>query len=239
MRILLFDIDGTLLLTNGGGNGALQLAIENEFGLASACTNIDFSGRTDRSLLVEILQRNGLESSHENQTRLRGCYADVFPEVLRQRGGRVLPGATDLLHRLSHRPELLCYVMTGNLQETATQKLRHFGLDQFFRGVFGGDHDHERDHLARRTADALVDRYGDSATDDMIVVGDTPADIRCGHAIGAKVVAVCTGNFDRDSLEAEHPMSVHDDMSDVTAIYEILTAKRCAAECESESSETQ
>lgn len=223
MRTLLFDIDGTLLLTNRGGSGAIKIAIEQEFGVENARTDVDFSGRTDRSLLVEILQRNGLPTSDEYQNRLGECYKSLLPSVLNRRGGHVMPGAIELLNRLSRETDLRCYVMTGNLQETATQKLDYFQMLHFFRGVFGGDHDHDRNRLAERTAAALRDRYGDTASEDVVVIGDTPADIRCGHSIGAKVIAVCTGNHDREELELENPLSVLDDMSDVSAIFDLLT----------------
>ena len=222
MRTLLFDIDGTLLMTNGGGSGALKLAIQQEFGLDSVCTDVTYSGRTDRSLLPELLERNGLPSDNEHLQRLGNRYTELFPEVLSRRGGIVQPGTVDLLSRLSGQSNLRCYVMTGNLVATATQKLEHFGLLSFFRGIFGGDHDSQRKGLAERTASVIRDRYGDSATDDMVVIGDTPADVLCGHAIGAKVVAVCTGFHDRAALEAENPMSVHDDFADVEKIFNLL-----------------
>ena len=113
---LLFDIDGTLLMTNGGGGGALKLAIQQEFGLDSACTNVNFSGRTDRSLLAELLERNRLPSDNEDRERLRDRYTTLLPAVLSRRGGTVLPGTVDLLGRLSGESNLRCYVMTGNLQ---------------------------------------------------------------------------------------------------------------------------
>jgi phosphoglycolate phosphatase len=222
MRILLFDIDGTLLLTNRGGSGALKLAMEQEFGIAVARTDINFSGRTDRSLLFEILQRNGLPSSDEFQTRLANVYIQLLPEVLRQHGGQVMPGAIELLEQLSNRPDLGCYVMTGNMHQTANLKLAHFGMLHYFRGVFGGDHDHERNDLAKRTATLLRDRYGASALQDVVVIGDTPADIQCGHAIGAKVVAVCTGAHSREELQRDRPLAVVDDMSDLATMLELL-----------------
>lgn len=222
MRTLLFDIDGTLLLTNGGGSGALKLAIEDEFGVGSACTDVDYSGRTDRSLLPELLERNGIPSDDEHIERLGRRYTELLPEVLSDRGGRVLPGTVELLRRLTDETDLRCYVMTGNLKATATQKLHHFRLLDYFRGVFGGDHDTLRQGLAKRTASTIRQRYGESASDDMVVIGDTPADVQCGHAIGAKVVAVCTGFHDRDALQAESPMSVHDDFSNVDHIFDLL-----------------
>ncbi len=184
--------------------------------------DLRFAGRTDRSLLVEILERNGLPPTIEYQKRLESVYTRLLPEVLRKNGGRLMPGTIDLLERISNETQVRCYVMTGNLHETATHKLNHFGLTHYFRGIFGGDHDQERNDLAIRTADALRDRYGEDATEDVVVIGDTPADIHCGHAIGAKVVAVCTGFYDRAALEAENPMIVLDDMSDVPTIFDLL-----------------
>lgn len=224
MRTLLFDIDGTLLLTNGGGSGALQLAMEREFDLESARTDIQFSGRTDRAILVELLQRNNLPADEDHVARLRECYTRMLPEVLERRGGRVLPGAVDLLEKLTAHPKSRCHVMTGNLQETAHRKLDHFGLLHFFERIFGGDHDHERTRLAERTVESLRQLDGEHATRDVVVIGDTPEDIRCGRAIGAEVVAVCTGNYDREQLEAEQPDSLHDDLSDVAKIFDLLVA---------------
>ncbi len=226
MRILLFDIDGTLLLTNGGGSGALRIAIEQEFGIAAACTNISFSGRTDRSLFAELLERNRLPTDSDHEQRLRARYTAVLPSVLSQRGGQVLPGAAELLDRLSGEPNIRCYVMTGNLQETATRKLEYFDLLRRVRGVFGGDSDFDRNDLARRSAEILGRRYGAHALQDMIVIGDSPADVRCGHAIGARVVAVCTGEHDRKTLEAENPMHVENDLSDVDRVFEMLVGDR-------------
>lgn len=223
MRTLLFDIDGTLLLTNRGGGRALTLAIEQEFEIANVCMDIHFSGRTDRSLLIEILQQNGLPTSDNDQCRLRDVYTELLPKVLDECGGRILPGVVELLERISSRSDLHCYVMTGNLLETAKHKLNHFGLSHYFRGIFGGDHDCNRDHLARRTLEALHDRHCETAIDDIIVIGDTPEDIRCGHAIGARVLAVCTGSHDREALEADRPMAVVDDLSDVSSVFDLLT----------------
>ncbi|MFK8114172.1 MAG: HAD family hydrolase [Rubripirellula sp.] len=222
MRTLLFDIDGTLLLTNSGGKGALDLAFIDEFGVTDAKTDIQYAGRTDRSILSELLKRNQLPDDAHHRDRLQQRYQGFLPEELKRRGGRVLPGVVPLLSELSQQNNLLCLVMTGNLQHTATLKLDHFGLSHYFRGVYGGDHDSHRDDLAKRTATEIASEHGEVATQDMIVIGDTPDDVRCGHAIGAKVLAVCTGSYDRETLEKESPMSVHDDLSDVQALLGLL-----------------
>ncbi len=222
MRILLFDIDGTLLLTDGGGKFALQAAIEEEFAVSSPCTDISFSGRTDRALLAELLRLNDLPDDEDHQNRLGARYVSILPSVLAQRGGRVLPGVAELLSRLTRCDDVGCYVMTGNLHRSATHKLAHFDLLCCVRGIFGGDRDLHREDLARRSAAVLQQRYGGQAIEETIVIGDTPADVRCGHAIGARVVAVCTGFFDRQELEAESPMCVEDDLSDVDRLLKLL-----------------
>ncbi len=224
MRALLFDIDGTLLVTDDGGKAALEAALTDEFDLTSADVSISFAGRTDRSLFSELLERNRLSTSQRNQTRLSERYSTYLPDVLARRGGEVLPGVIELLDKIVTQPDYLCYAMTGNLEETATHKLNHFGLSHYFQGVFGGDHDVEREDLARRTAAELRNRHGEQHLTEMIVIGDTPHDIRCGHAIGARVVAVCTGSYDRVTLESENPSAVCDDFADANAIHDLLTA---------------
>ena len=224
MRVLLFDIDGTLLVTDDGGKIALEAALADEFELSEVDVAISFAGRTDRSLLRELLERNQLDVSERNQNRLAKRYSAYLPKILAQCGGEILPGVTDLLENVAAQDDLLCYVMTGNLRETATHKLNHFGLTRYFQSVFGGDHDSERDDLARRTAADLRDRHGEQELGEVIVIGDTPHDIRCGHAIGARVVAVCTGSYDRSALEAENPAAVLDDFADATAIHNLLTS---------------
>ena len=222
MRILLFDIDGTLLLTNRGGQSALENAMREEFGLPAPCADIHYGGRTDRSIIAELLSRNQLEQSEQNHQRLIQTYQSYLPGLLRDRGGQILPGARELLERLQQPEHLMCYVMTGNLHATATAKLKHFELDHYFCDLFGGDHDHERNDLAARTAEELSNRHGADALSDVIVIGDTPADIGCGHSIGAEVVAVCTGSYDRDALEAENPLAVLDDLSDTQRVMDLL-----------------
>jgi phosphoglycolate phosphatase len=223
MRTLLFDIDGTLLMTNGGGQNALKAALSDEFQLAAPKVDISFAGRTDRSLLAELLTLNRLSSDEQTQGRLRRRYASLFPSVLAELGGRVLPGVTEILSRLAAKDGLRIGVMTGNLPETATRKLEHFDLIQYVDSVFGGDMDDHRNELARRAIATLVRRHGQQSAADVVVIGDTPADVRCGHVIGARVVAVCTGFYSRDELEAENPAAVFDDFSDVEAVCDILT----------------
>ncbi|QDT09426.1 HAD family hydrolase [Planctomycetes bacterium K23_9] len=222
MRTLLFDIDGTLLLTHNGGSNALRLALEQEFDLLAARIDVSFGGRTDRSLLAELLTINGLPDQDELRERLRRRYLSVFPEVLSQCGGEVMAGVRGLLDRLHGEPLARTCAMTGNLTETGEEKLRHFDLLKYVHWTSGGQFDEHRDDLARRTAKIIADRHGDTAADDVVVIGDTVADVRCGRVIGAKVIAVCTGSHDREKLEAEKPDVVLDDLSNTDAVLDLL-----------------
>ncbi|GAA4470465.1 HAD family hydrolase [Novipirellula rosea] len=225
MRTLLFDIDGTLLLTNRGGQGALELALQQEFDLPTATADVDYAGRTDRGILDELLILNGLQPTESNRERLQNRYISLLPQMLQQRGGTVLPGVVELLERLATDARVCVSVMTGNLVETAHHKLDHFGLRHYVRWIVGGDSDLHRDDLARRAREVIRSEAGEQACERIMVIGDTPADIRCGHAIGAAVVAVCTGGYSREMLEIEKPLLVVDDLSDLVKLLPILVGE--------------
>lgn len=224
MRTLLFDIDGTLLLAGGSGREALRRAIELEFGIVDGWADVAFSGRTDRALLCEVLAGNQLPQDGQAQGRLRRRYAALFPEYLRAAPAAVLPGVVELLSHLSVDPRVRVAVMTGNLPETATRKLEHLKLLRYVEWISGGDLDVERDALAQRTAASIRRRYGETAADDIVVIGDTPHDIRCAQSIAAPVVAVCTGNYRREQLEPLQPLAVWDDFSDWRSVFEVLVS---------------
>ncbi|TWU37789.1 Phosphoglycolate phosphatase [Novipirellula aureliae] len=222
MQTLLFDIDGTLLLTNNGGRGALQQALQREFELDDAKVDIAFCGRTDRDIVDELLILNDRAANDENRRRLQRVYLSIFPKILNDYGGELLPGVAELLDQLAADSKLCLSVMTGNFQESAIHKLDHFGIRHYFRFIIGGDHDAHRDDLARRARIKILQMAGEAATRRVMVIGDTPADIRCAHAIGARAVGVCTGNYDRESLEAERPFTVLEDLSDLAAFAKLL-----------------
>ena len=224
MRTLLFDIDGTLLITHGGGKGAMQRAIQEEFGVDRASADISFSGRTDSGIIPELLLLNHLPNDAQHRERLRNRYAAVFPAVLQQCGGKLLPGASELLDRLAQDPRVRVAVMTGNLPETARLKLEHLGLLHHVSWIVGGDLDPLRDDMARRAAEHIRQHHGSAATEDVVVIGDTPDDILCGRAIGAQTVAVCTGRYKREELLTVAPHLIWDDLSDVPTIFDRLVA---------------
>lgn len=226
MRTLFFDIDGTLLITHSAGSGALRQAIAAEFGaefgIDEVCMDVSFGGSTDRYLVTELLRLNGLPTDTATQGRLRRRYASMLRGVLAQQGGIVLPGVADLVERLSAVKTLRSAVMTGNFPETGRIKLEHFQLDRYFAWVTGGDLDAHRDDLARRAAEHLERMHGAEATEDVIVIGDTPKDVRCAAAIGASCLAVCTGGHGREELSDAGAKWVVDDLS-APETFDILT----------------
>jgi phosphoglycolate phosphatase len=221
MRTLLFDIDGTLIDTGGAGREAMNEALRAAFGIEPT-QKISFGGRTDRSLLSEMLRVHGQEVSPASFARLRTAFASLLPVALQRSAGRVLPGVEELLGCLANSPGIRLWCMTGNLVETAASKLRHFELHAYFENIVGGDHDEDRNDMARRARATLLAAHGEPAASDIVVIGDTVSDVQCGQAIGARVVACCTGCHSRETLAQAKPCVIVDDLSDVPELVRLL-----------------
>ncbi|MEM9368486.1 MAG: HAD hydrolase-like protein [Planctomycetota bacterium] len=222
MRTLLFDIDGTLL-TSGVGARAFARAFESEFGITKPDVGVSFAGRTDRSLMLELLTRNSLPRSQDNYGRLRRQFVAAFHQELNRSEMTVLTGVRELLSALSQDHRICVSVMTGNLPETATLKLEHAHLRHLVKWIQGGDLDENRDDMAFR-AWRKISRNADPGSDETIVViGDTPADVQCGQAIKARTIAVATGPYDEATLAAANPWKVVPDMSDTAHMVRLLT----------------
>jgi phosphoglycolate phosphatase-like HAD superfamily hydrolase len=206
MHVCLFDVDGTLLLGDGAGRAALEAAIQSEFGLRGPLARVKFAGRTDRAITLELLARNGVDADDDAYGRCLRAYLTHLPGHLLQRNGRVLPGIVPLLDALAARDDVALGVLTGNLREGARIKLAHFGLDRYFAfGGYGDDH-HDRGNVARAAlADAQRHLGFVPALERTWVIGDTPEDVRCGRAIGARVVAVATGFASIEELRRAEP----------------------------------
>ncbi len=211
-QTFLFDIDGTLLDAAGAGRSAMNRALESAFGVRASVPLV-FGGRTDRSLLSELLASHAIEVSDVAYQRMRDSFVRLMPEDLAMVRGRVLPGIESLLRQLRTLPSIRLWCMTGNLAETAELKLRHFGLNQFFDQIVGGDHDEDRCDLARRAQRLLASLHGDEAARHITIIGDTLSDIACARAIGARVVACCTGFHSREELLAAEPCVLVDDFA--------------------------
>ncbi|QDT64142.1 HAD family hydrolase [Calycomorphotria hydatis] len=228
MHICLFDIDGTLLNTGGAGAKAMESAVHEVFNRNEAIFDIPFAGRTDRAIVHDIFQYYGIEFSEENVREFLNRYVTHLRELLSACEGLVLPGVPEILAHLHERDDVLLGLLTGNFIEGAKYKLSHYGLDRYFDFAIGGfgDAHHDRDDVAKAAFDTVkAHRHPeDIDIEKLWVIGDTPADIQCARAIGAKVVAVGTGIFSAEELAAHDPDYLADNFGDVEPILNLWTS---------------
>lgn len=215
MKLLLFDIDGTLLRVSTSGRVAVRHAIERTFGRPLEVDGISFSGKTDPQILSEILEFHGYTISPGDKRfdRVLELYAEDMLERLDSEDVEVLPGVRTLITRLSERDNIRLGLLTGNLEETAYRKLSAAALDQYFPfGAFGSDH-HDRHQLPAIALDRARAKTGHHFRgSDVVIIGDTPHDVTCGQSIGASAVGVCTGRISREELAEAEPDILLDDL---------------------------
>ncbi|MCX7394764.1 MAG: HAD family hydrolase [Planctomycetales bacterium] len=200
MNVLLFDIDGTLIDAGGAGQAAMESALAREFHATRPVQGIPTAGRTDRAIGRDLFRYYAIPTTESNWSRYREAYFSLLPHSLQERGGQILPGVTHLMNRLRHQENVFLGLLTGNFEEGARLKLQHYRLDSHFKMGGFGDHDLERDDVARAVFSRLRTDLPDIDPADIWVIGDTPSDVKCGRAIGAKTLAVATGVFDMDQL---------------------------------------
>ena len=201
MRVVLFDIDGTLLLTGGAGLAALTRAFQDLHDVENAADGVEFHGRTDPLILDSIARRTlGRPLAEGELAELFRRYLDHLPAALVDRPFRVLPGAAEVVRALHLQDGVLLGLATGNVEPAAWAKLRRGGLDAFFAfGGFGSD-SADRAELTRLAVERGRERAGTEA--DLILVGDTIHDVRCATAAGVPCLAVATGNASEETLLA-------------------------------------
>jgi phosphoglycolate phosphatase len=224
-KIVLFDIDGTLVLTGGAGSRAMNRAFEDVFRVAAAFEGVPMHGRTDRGLLEDALARNGIVLEDGLLGRFRDRYFERLRKTIHEPGPRKgpMPGVRDLLDALDARPDVFLALLTGNYEQAARIKLEHFDLWRYFRcGAYGGDVV-DRNELFPL---ALSRAYGCGAprlpASDVLVVGDTVLDVACAAAAGARSVAVATGPSDVETLRLSGADVVLEDLGDAAAFLTLL-----------------
>ncbi|MBN1827118.1 MAG: HAD hydrolase-like protein [Candidatus Eisenbacteria bacterium] len=225
MRIVLFDIDGTLLLSGGAGLRALNRAWEEIFGHPGAMNDIRPDGMTDGAIIAEMGRRRmGRPPTAEEEGLVEKLYLRYLEDELpRSEGYRLMPGVTELLKRLSGEEDLLLGLVTGNFEPASRLKLRRGALEGFFR--FGGyaTDSFDRMELTRIGIERGRALAGAPVPDRAVfLVGDTVHDVRCGRASGARVVAVATGSTPAETLRAEGPEHVLPDLTDTERVAGIL-----------------
>ncbi len=208
VRLVLFDVDGTLIHTGGAGVKAFARTLASEFGIPEGTDRIRFGGRTDPSLVRELFQHTQIAHTPENVRRFFDAYVFWLDHLLTSgRAGGLCAGVRQFLDGLTRLPEPPALgLLTGNIRLGAEIKLRHYGLWEEFRlGGFGDDHE-DRNEIARVALDR-GSRFLRRALkgEEALVVGDTHRDIECGRAIGARVLAVATGAEKLGSLRERRP----------------------------------
>ncbi|MFN0069331.1 MAG: HAD family hydrolase [Limisphaerales bacterium] len=224
VRVVLFDIDGTLIQTGGAGVQAFAETARSEFGLPEGTVGMQFAGRTDTSLVREFFRRHALPATPENFRRFFDTYVFWLDHLLPRLEGGVLPGVWSWLHGLrALKAPPLIGLLTGNLRLGAELKLRHYRLwDEFGLGAFSDDAE-DRNQLAAVARDRVAAALGRAlAGPEILVVGDTPHDIACARAVGARVLAVATG---RDGVEA---LRAHGPDFTAASLRDVSPAEACA-----------
>jgi phosphoglycolate phosphatase-like HAD superfamily hydrolase len=222
MHICLFDIDGTLISSGGAGKAALEAAMCDEFGVEHCMEKVELSGRTDRAIIHDLFQFNGLEETAAAREKLLNAYLAHLPVCLARIQGRVLPGIAAFLDHLAQREEVAVGLLTGNVRAGARLKLGHYGLGQHFAFGGFGDHYYDRDDVAHEALREIQSRFDGTASRERIwVIGDTPLDVQCARCIGARAVAVATGWHSAEELMDCKPDVMLSDLSDPKPLLEL------------------
>lgn len=207
IRLVLFDIDGTLIQTGGAGMRAFDRAFAMAFGVENAAAGIEFAGRTDRGILRDFFAFHEITPSDEHHRMFFRLYVHWLDHFLTDDCGETLPGVSPLLRELLGLPDRpVIGLLTGNIRLGAQIKLRHHQLWNFFEtGAFGCEH-HDRNEIARIALKRGRRQLGAGLCgDEILVIGDTTRDIDCANAIGARCLAVATGGGELDELRAHNP----------------------------------
>jgi phosphoglycolate phosphatase-like HAD superfamily hydrolase len=207
VKLVLFDIDGTLIRSGGAGVRAFEKTFNEIFGLKEATKRIKFSGRTDVSLVRECFRLFDVDPAEENFRRFFEHYPVFLDELLKTTTGGVCEGITALIRQLELAPEKpVLGLLTGNVRRGAELKLKYYKLwHHFTTGAFADDHE-DRNCIASIAQERGGEVLGKKlAGEEIVVIGDTPLDILCAQSIGAKVLAVGTGEFGRAELAKTNP----------------------------------
>ena len=228
MYAVLFDIDGTLLQTGGAGHVAFSETFREIFEVEEIPRGIPFAGRSDRAISTEIMQAVGIDASDENWQIFFDDYRQRLGRVLQKQEGRVLPGVVELLDELKQHEQVAIGLLTGNTEFGAMAKTAAYGLaERFAFGGYGDVRTHRNDIAkdALQAAEQFVAGQDESGTlCGAMVIGDTPADVECGRAVDAFVVAVATGGSSIEELEACKPDLLLADLTDSTELLQEVAA---------------
>ena len=227
MKIVCFDIDGTLIRTDGAGRRAIHKALVEVLGTAGPIDELRFDGRTDGEIVMRLAEGAGIEPTRERIVAVLERYQELLKDELRRPDHRtiVYPGVLAALDELERRRDAsLMGLLTGNVEGGARLKLGSAGIEpsRFSVGAFGDDH-HLRAELPefarRRAADHLKREV---RGEDLVIIGDTPADMTCGNGVGARAIGVATAAYTVDQLMDAGACVAFPDLSDTQALMKAI-----------------
>lgn len=230
MRLVLFDIDGTILHTHGAGRRAVHRALHEVFGTVGP-EGHRFDGKTDRQIVRELMTLAGHGDAHidANMDAMLARYVVYLREELERadRPPHVYPGVRELLDSLEARDDVLLGLLTGNLMEGARAKLETAGFTwaRFRICAFGSDAERrpELPAVAKRRAEERLGRALEGR--DVVIIGDTPSDVTCGSGIGARAIGVATGSYDQRELRKAGAHATFADLADTRAVIDAIVGE--------------
>ena len=226
MTLILFDIDGTLVLTGGAGGRAMTLAFDEVFAVPNAFQGMPMAGRTDAWILNDAAAAHGIPQDSQDLARFRDAYLRHLAIELEKPGVArkgLMPGVRELLDALAPREDVYLALLTGNYEAGARIKLEYFDLWRYFPcGAFGDDAPH-RNVLVPKAL-TRVEACGGLAfaAANAVVIGDTPLDVECAASAGARSLAVATGSHSVDELRAAGADAVLQDLADTDEVLRVI-----------------
>ncbi len=218
-HLFLFDIDGTLITSGGAGERALHIAVEELYGSTSELASIEIAGRTDRFITESLFRLLGLEPTPDRVTGFLDRYLHHLALQLPQREGRLMPGIVPLLNELRNNQTISLGLLTGNLERGAQLKLQHYGLWHYFEFGAYADDSANRNELGPVACLRARERHGvEFLPEQVYIIGDTEHDIACGRIIGARTVAVATGNATCEDLARHQPDYLYPDLGNLAQV---------------------
>ncbi len=222
MKIVLFDIDGTIMVSHGCGRRASERAFELTFGLSDTWGSVEAHGRTDPLIFRDIANcALGRELSDSEAATLKRHYlTQLETELAPDEACSVLPGVTELVAHLSAIPSVHLGLQTGNFESSARAKLKRIGLSHWFAfGGFAEDFGERHTIVARalKSAKELLS-VEPARPEDLIVIGDTPLDIEAGSIYGATTIAVATGKYSFEDLASHKPTAVFHNLAELNSV---------------------
>lgn len=229
MKVVLFDIDGTLLRTDGAGRRSMEHALFTVFG-AHGNPEYRYDGKTDRQITREQMRWAGVpdEVIDRRMDDVFAIYSERLAQELASGAEQavLMEGIPALLESLGAHESVTLGLLTGNIEAGAKQKLRAVNLawEQFLVNAFGSDHEHRPmlPAVAQQRAQALLGR--EVPGNRMVIIGDTPADIHCGRALDVRAIGVATGRYSVEELGAHQPAAVFETLAHTEAVVEAILA---------------